>query len=208
MLGCTKFKERRARSVNASSFFTKPSVLLCGTNKEGRRRSTRYEAMRSTAETWTRSHLFGATTSLFAAFIPTPHVCRGVSLRIINDRLGFGCVRSRTRRRHRGDTPTAASAAAKTSTGESIRTGVGGDGGSSGGALAQAGRAERAGSGVGAKAGLACNGQNLRQPSRRARPSTGKFIDAVRPLFHTNNSMYNTCVLVHVTYQGIYQPGA
>lgn len=147
--------------------------------------------MRSTAETWTRSHLFGATTSIFVAFVPTPRsMCRGVSLRIMNDRLGFGCVRTRTRRRHRGGTPTAASAAAKTSTGESIRTGdgSGGDGGHihrNDGALGQAGRAERAGSGTGAKAGLAYNGLNRRQTSRRARPSTGKFIDAVRPLFHT-----------------------
>lgn len=153
--------------------------------------------MRSTVEIWTRSHLFGATTSLFAAFVPTPRsMCRGVSLRIMNDRLGFGCVRTRTRRRHRGDTPTAASAAAKTSAGQSIRTGGGGDSGSSGGVSGQEGRAERAGGGIGAKAGLACNGQNPRQASRRARPSTGKFIDAVRPLFHTNNRMCDTCVLV------------
>lgn len=156
------------------------SQLAAGARKERRRTSTRYEAMPSAAETWTRSQLFGATTSLFAAFVPTPRVCRGASLRTFNC---FGRIRTRTRRRrrhHAADTPTAASAVAKISAGGSIRTGGGGDSGSSGRAV---GRAERADSGVGAKAGLPYNGRNLpkRQGSRRSRPSTGRFIDAVRP---------------------------
>lgn len=190
--------EGTSRPTNKRLQFNYKTLLSqCKTNKEGPKgaEGAHEEAMRSTAETWTGSHLFGATTSLFVAFVPTPRsMCRGVSLRIMNDRLGFGCVRTRIRRRDGGDTPTAGSAAAKTSTGESIRTGGGGSGGghrdSNGGALGQTGRAERTGSGTGANAGLACNGQNPRQASRRARPSPGKFIDAVRPLFHTNVLYY------------------
>ena len=113
-------------------------------DEQERRRHTRHKAMRSTAEIWTGSHLFGATASLVASFVPTPRMCRGISLRIINDRFGFGCVRNRTRRRYRGDTPITASAAAETSAGESIRTGGGGDSGSSGGAFGHIRQAERA----------------------------------------------------------------